>query len=325
MGMIHFIKKLPERGFDTSYYYFREWALRQLPISDFGKSVYQREWDVLIVLDACRVDLFEEVADDYDWLPSSSNIHQERSIAGSSKEWMERTFYEQRSDHEKRIRNTAYVTGNPFSSHVFGTGEDGVSDATEYPIALLDEVWRYAWDNEVGTIRPEPLTDRAIQVGREHDGPLIVHYMQPHIPFLSAPEMHGGFDTETWGTPESARDSEPNLSDIWNRLREGEVNHDEVWTAYRKNLRIVLDDVDRLRQNIDADTTVLTADHGNAVGEKGVYGHPDLSIDPIVQVPWVTVEAEDTRSDDPTFEACVESDTDETVSDRLSALGYVEE
>ena len=30
---------------------------------NYGTNVYDREWDVLVVLDACRADLLESVAD----------------------------------------------------------------------------------------------------------------------------------------------------------------------------------------------------------------------------------------------------------------------
>lgn len=47
-----------------------------------------------------------------------------------------------------------------------------------------------------------------------------------------------------------------------------------VLKAYLDDLRYVLDDVEILLENIAAEHVVLSADHGEAFGECGVYGHP---------------------------------------------------
>ncbi|PSP48877.1 hypothetical protein BRC67_12005, partial [Halobacteriales archaeon QH_3_68_24] len=44
--------------------------------------------------------------------------------------------------------------------------------------------------------------------------------------------------------------------------------------AYLDNLRIVLDEVAVLLENIDADTVAITTDHGEAFGERNFYRHP---------------------------------------------------
>jgi len=42
---------------------------RRLP---YGTNVFERSWDVLVVLDGCRADLLAAVADDYDSSPKSA-------------------------------------------------------------------------------------------------------------------------------------------------------------------------------------------------------------------------------------------------------------
>jgi len=263
-----------------------------------GTNVYERDWDTLIILDACRVDLMREVADDY---PFIEGVESFESVGSMSEEWMRKTFTE---EYASEMERTAYVTANVFSQDVLD----------ERAFHTLDEVWRYAWDDETGTIPPRPVTDRAIDVARngDHDR-LIVHYMQPHHPFVGE-ERVGSVEADPFGREDSVT--------AVDALRRGEVSHDRFWRAYRSNLETALDDVSVLLDNHEADRVAITADHGDAVGEWGIYDHPAGCLHPVVKnVPWV----ETTASDEGNFEPSIESSAsgDQTVEERLESLGYV--
>lgn len=262
-----------------------------------GTNVYDRDWDLLILLDACRVDLMAETASAYAFLDQPDEL---TSVGSSSLEWLERTFTTERADEMSR---TAYVTGNPFSYRVLDDSD----------LLAFDEVWKYAWDDEIGTIPARPLTDRAIATAREHNPDrLIVHYMQPHLPSVPEP-LSDGMNAETLG--QGAGWESP-----WKRLRRGELDRETVWRAYRKNLEYVLDDVELLLENVDAERAVISADHGNAAGEYGVYGHPRVPLSVVRRVPWYTTSAIDEGTHDPAFEHDVERGD---VEEKLSALGYL--
>jgi hypothetical protein len=264
-----------------------------------GTNVYDRgDWDVLVILDACRVDLLRSVADEYGFVGSADDVDRVGSVGSMSKEWMAKTFDD---DHAGEVSETVYVTANAFSERILD--EDDFLE--------LDEVWRYAWDEAEDTVLPRPVTDRAIRAGREHDPDrIIVHYVQPHHPFLSI----DGFEAATFG---------PDSSDtVVDALRKGRIDRDRFMSAYRDNLRAVLDDLELLLSNIDGDVAI-TADHGDALGEWGVYDHPVGFLHPAVRtVPWVEAEATDTGEHEPDVwkEA---SETDDDVTERLQALGYV--
>lgn len=296
---------------------FQLWAgaLERLePYGPSGQSIYVRDWDVLCILDACRVDQLQEVADEYDVLPA--DVQSFVSLAGYSREWLARNFTgEHLAAHRDEIANTAYVKGNPFTADVF---------ADSHPFGYLDEVWRYGWDDASGTIRPDVLSDRAIRTWREDDHDrMIVHYMQPHIPFVGGetrPNWHEGFDPHAadWGTEDQPKD-------LWARYRDGELNasKDELWAAYQDNLRYVLDHLESVfLRNVEAKTVVLTADHGNAIGEGGYYGHGNVPLRSVKRVPWVETSATDTESYTPSVEAT--GDDTGGVEERLQALGYRE-
>src|SRR5699024_6525154 len=118
-------------------------------IGNPGRPIYEPDWDVLIILDACRADLVEEVADKYAFI---TDVGRFRSRGSKTTDWMSRNFTD---DYADEMARTAYITGNPFSRRVDGER-----------FAILDEVWRYGWDADVATIPAEPITDRAIDTWR---------------------------------------------------------------------------------------------------------------------------------------------------------------
>lgn len=177
----------------------------------------------------------------------------------------------------------------------------------------LSHVWEQAWV-EPGTVPPEAVTDETIRVARDGDyDRVIAHYMQPHRPFLSEPSLGPEKRLDRFGDqPEG---------DVWNALQRGDVTRDKVWTAYRNNLRIAIDDLRRLLQNVNAPRTVITSDHGNALGEWGIYGHhPNIGLNCLRIVPWIETTAEDTGTD---FPASPRADHDVSREEQLKALGYL--
>lgn len=262
-----------------------------------GTNIFEREWDMLIVLDACRVDLLQSVVDEYAFL---DDIERLESVGSMSKEWMAKTFTDEYADE---MANTTYITANVFSERMLSANQ----------FQELDEVWRYGWDDKAGTVPPRPVTDRAIQTARESDPErLIVHYVQPHHPFLDL-DCDQTFDTVPFG---------PDLSDtVVDALRKEKIDFETFWDAYQDNLHRVLADVDLLLSNIDADRVAITADHGDGLGEWGIYDHPVGCLHPVVRtVPWVTTSATAQRTYTPKRDCTQDTPAGE---EQLQALGYL--
>ncbi|RXK46940.1 LTA synthase family protein [Halorientalis pallida] len=216
---------------------------------------------------------------------------------------MERTFVEERY---RDMAETYYLCGNPFSQKKL--------DAEDFE--ELDEIWKYAWNDEHDTVTPDTLTDRCINIGREQDTDrLLVHYMQPHWPFVPAMNLtnQGGMELDEFGTY--------NKDEVWERLRRGEVSAEDVWEGYRDNLTYALDSVEVLLENIDAEKVIITSDHGNAFGEYGVYGHPmHMPLSSLRSVPYVETTATDEGTREP--EKMQVSRRSSDVEGQLRALGY---
>ena len=312
-------RSVRERGVRDGLNHVRhitEWRLAAGLSRNFVDKVYNpgrpiwdaaAEWDVLVVLDACRVDLMRELAGEYAFVGGPANVDARWSVASKSNDWLRRTFA---PEHATEVRRTAYVTGNPFTAKAILPVEP----------AATDEVWTYAWDDDLRTVPARALTDRAIATWRDRSDDvdrMVVHYMQPHAPFVDRPDLgdYGGPDAFGEG-----------LGNVWAAIGDG-ISLEEMWALYRDNLRYALDDVAILLDNLDAERVVLTADHGNGVGEFGVYGHPsDLLVPAVRRVPWVETTARDTGDHDPAtwLETTDDATTDADVQDRLQALGYAE-
>lgn len=268
-------------------------------VKEPGTPVYDREWELLVILDACRLDLMEEVQESHSFLDSMSTF---RSLDSTTAYWMRKNFTDEYRDE---MGNTIYVCGNPFSE----------SELDSERFQRLSEVWRKAWV-EPGTVPPRSITDETIRAMREESADrVIAHYMQPHCPFIPRPELSEGKELERFGNQQ--------WKDVWEQLRDGELSLKEVWEGYRLNLELVLDDVELLLGSVDADPVVVSSDHGNATGKWDVYGHPpNMPHDCLRNVPWIETAATDDGEYEP--EAKPENTVDASREEQLKALGYVD-
>lgn len=283
-----------------------------------GKNVLGFDWDVLIILDTCRVDALLQVKDEYEFISEVNSI---LSIGSTSSEWIAQTFNNKFSN---TISDTAYISANAWAEwviedRVFPEADKGApfsctnwDVATKEQFAELDHIWKNKLTFRGFEFPPKPelVADRAINQIRENDyGRTIVHFSQPHAPYIK-----------------SALDQDRSLKQYemepFNYLRQGGDRHD-VWGAYLDNLRWVLDSVETVLKNTSAEKVAISSDHGEAFGRYGVYGHPAAIPHPdIKRVPWVETTASDTRQHIPEK---VDINEDTTAKEQLKALGYIEE
>lgn len=292
-------------------------------------TVYDREWDLLIILDACRTDALAEVAEEYDFITDVTEV---TSVASTSSEFVHNTFTE---DHLSDIRSTSYVTCNPYSNQVrtenvnrletyetMGTifenesiGNHIVRNNTvggEFASFKLAEGMKINGESSRTCYPPDVVTARAIETAREEGvEKMIVHYMQPHAPYFSDALERGYYE---------AYEEYP-----FNYLR-NDGDKSVVWEAYLDTLRAVLDSVKILLENVDAETAAITADHGELFGEWGLYSHPyGIPHPKLRNVPWVETTAQDrqTTSADELLSSYDGLYDNDNIEERLSALGYI--
>jgi len=273
-----------------------------------GIRVMDEEWDNLFILDGCRYDLFERNHQ----FPGT--LHRRRSAGSHSSEFVRHNFVGQ--EHF----DTVYVTANPHAVLTLDTFHATVN--------LFGE----AWDEDLLTVPPQPVVE-ATRRARERypDKRLLVHFMQPHYPFLGSE----GEGLETGGvTGNIQADVEVKTNrtydSIWDKLDVGACTADTetVWEAYVDNFRLVADHAASLADQLNG-KTVITSDHGNLFGERlwpipvRKYGHPlGIRHRALVDVPWHELPVDERRRTkaDPPVET--EDVAEDVVDDRLEALGY---
>ncbi|AZQ15867.1 hypothetical protein DOS48_05350 [Halorubrum sp. PV6] len=281
----------------------------------FGRNVYESDWDLLVILDACRVDTLREVDDEYDFIENADSVW---SVGSQSAEWMVNTLTD---SHRGKIEGTMYISGNGFSGGILKRGGrppanntipldiSSWSTVNEDALHSQIEVWETNHDETYGSVLSGPMTDYTIEEGRNGDANrIITHYTQPHLPYIGAAYREG-------------RGATGLKNPGYELLEEGRGSRDEVYEAYKETLRWVLDDVEELRENIDAEKVVITSDHGEPFGEWKAYGHPEGFRHPEVRkVPWVEASAKDEHTREPDIE--IESSVKTDVEEHLRDLGY---
>lgn len=313
-----------------------------------GTNVFDRDWDVLVILDACRVDTLRELSGDFSWL---GEVGQMRSVGSTSPEWVLNTFKKDRLD---AISETALVTENTWPHKFLAEREHELPKSNEqhkndaHPLVDSLHSGRPAWEPVRATNfchyekitprnqndrlhreaphQPHIVTDRAISVGRTVDfDRLIVWYWMPHISFVADAVSWTPGETTTGelmdGLETTRERNEEEHS--YGPVKRGDVSRERMYELYRKNLHLVLEYVDILRRNLDAKKMVISADHGEGLGD-GVWGHPHgYPFSPVKTVPWVETTATDERNYEPRYERLDESTDKSHELEILRDMGYI--
>ena len=263
----------------------------------FGIDVFEKDWDNLVILDACRYDCFEEQV----WFEGRTSKCISRGT--TSREFIRGNFT------ERTAHDVVYLSANPWYMRLH---EEIGAELHDY-VNLHDEEHRDAADGL--TTLPETVTRHAMETAEKYPNKrLIVHYMQPHQPFLS----------------EFGREKFDARKDTMLTVKLSDVTRNDVIQAYRENLDLVLREVVPLFESL-VGKTVITSDHGELLGEsqrpipvRG-YGHPGgVYIDPLLEVPWHVIDADDRKEvveESPVGSPEAEIDDDD-VERQLEALGY---
>lgn len=310
----------PHEAAYRSAYAFARGANRRFE-PDLIPSVWERsDWDVLVILDACRVDLMESVIGEYDNLPD--DVDSVWSQAACSIDWIETTF----NENPEELPNTAYISANPFTDHDAAHAQS--ADLSAPPLGHLRKLYQTDW-YEIGgieTVPPEWVTNHAIDCWRQRDDldidRMVVHYMQPHEPYITRPGWSQLHEDDNPVLKNLVEDGYTAGTSPWQTMVEdGPVSVGEFWPVYQDNLRWVLNDVcGRLLENING-RVAISADHGNGLGEYGEWHHPPGALSPYIRkVPWLEVAATDQRTISPQITR--DRDPDPGTQTQLRALGY---
>lgn len=263
-----------------------------------GSGIFNKDWDNLIILDACRYDYFDELAD----LPGMTTYRY--SLAPATYQFIRANFT------EKKVHDTVYVSSNGWFLQL----KDEIGAEVHKFINLLsDEKSIEQSGEETKVPSPEAVTTHALRAFQDYPNKrLIVHYLQPHHPFIG---------------PRGKQYSDLDSSSLVEVVDASKKGDKKLQYAYRENLEIVLEEIELLLKQLEG-KTVVTADHGEMLSDRHDYWpskdyghHPGIFNDATVKVPWHVYENGERRepiSEDPGPSKIVDADLDE----HLHNLGY---
>lgn len=256
-----------------------------------GIDIFEEEWENLIIFDACRYDAFAARSD----LPGT--LEYRISRASTTRQFIRANFA------GKTLHDIVYISANEWYAKL-----KNEIDAELHAFEFVDR------DVLNGlTSRPETVTETALDAAERYPHKrLIVHYMQPHQPFLG--EIGQQID---------------HAGGLMETVRKNNLSRRDVVQAYCENLDLVLANIEPLLEALSG-KTVVTADHGQLLGdpERPIpvrrYSHPNyIYVEELVKVPWF-VHSNDERKEviaEPPTQEIGKFDVNE-LRQRLENLGY---
>lgn len=288
----------------------------QYPVSNYeveGKTsidLMQEDWDYLVVLDACRYDYFSRLYSNY----LKGDLQLALSPASDTREWIEKVF-------RNKYKDVVYVSANPhINSMRVDVASNGFNARDHFP--QIVDVWDFGWDEKARTIPPEEVNQATIKANLTHPNHrLIIHYLQPHAPYLCLSDytsnsvlnfhdldmvihsLRNGILQRLWQTlsPESSFFTRMawKLKRVFSQrsvirpidIELRKIGREGLLKAYEYNLKSVLNCIKKLVKHLSG-KIVITADHGELLGENNEWGHrPYYHAPPLVEVPYLEIVA----------------------------------
>lgn len=311
VGEIERLKNIPVK-------HLHERLGKRLFTSKYGEGIdfMERDWDTLVLLDACRYDIFERHND------IEGDLTRVISRGSHSREFIAGNF------NGRQFHDTVYITANPFADTML---EDDV-----FHKVIKTYGSRYTLNDGLVQAHPKRVT-RILRENYEQfaDKRLIVHFMQPHTPYLgpTADEIRSRLSANGIhiGDGSESDEGDTTVRSILKAAQHGYVSDADLRQCYVENLELVLEYVEELFTTMDG-KSVLSSDHGELLGDPTSplpthrkYSHgPNLYFPETRAVPWLEVESGPRR--DVTADPPLRSDhvSDESVTEQLKALGYQE-
>jgi len=262
------------------------------------------DWDTLIILDACRFDIFKKVYKEY----LDGKLEKRISKGSCTAEWLVKTF--------PNKYDYTYISANPYINS-YGLPLNKCPpcfkkyswNAIEHFSKIID-VWEFGYIKEFDTIHPREVNKAYLS--NKDNGKTIIHYMQPHQPYLS----YSGISENSYmvklikdiylkfipkKTLKLIMPYYPWLLKLFNKGHRPiktmisteafkEFGISKHYYYYEDNLRIVLRYISQLIEELNG-RTIITSDHGEAFGDQGIWEHPlGIHIPILIEVPWLEVK-----------------------------------
>ena len=219
------------------------------------RLIREGKWDVMIVLDACRYDFFKREFGNHlvgflrkVWSPASNTYYWLKAVYGNG------------------IHDITVYGAHPvLNSSGIGREKDKSGFVAKPHFRKIVDIWDKYYDEKLGTVPSGPVVDHVLN-DENFSVPAIVWLMQPHGPWIGEFRIAGS----------RGREEQWSVKDMWRKLYGGAIDPKILRKAYRSNLIYVLGEIKRLVNVLSQRgyKIVITSDHGEMLGEKGMFDHP---------------------------------------------------
>jgi hypothetical protein len=263
-----------------------------------GEVFLSKDWDNLIILDACRYDTFNQISD------LTGDLRYKYTKSSATYQFIRLNF------KNRNYNDIVYISANNWYLKL----RKEINSEIHSFVDLQDCGKGVGLsDDGLTVVSPQSVTDIAIEKAEQFPNKrIIVHYLQPHHPFIGP----------------VGRENFPHQSEsLLNVVRQSDASDRLLYDAYKENLKITLPEVQRLLNHLYG-KSIVTADHGEMLGDRHDffpikdYGHhPGIHNDATTKVPWLINQSGDRKK---TFEENPQkSRTDmNQVDETLRNLGY---
>lgn len=248
-------------------------------------AIRESQWDLLVVLDACRADYFTEIVPDAETVLTPGR---------NTCTWVARMS---RLLNERKV---TYFSANPIVDH---------ENEIRHRHLKLVSLWQKHWGSwgacNMATVHPASAVAAYLELCRGIPGPHVLHLMQPHSPYI------GEVSLPCIAALKRNLAFYPGVPTVADAIADGTLTWELLRDAYRSNLRLIWQAVQLLFSQVDGQV-VVTGDHGEFLGEYGgLFGHshrrPYRKTE-LTNVPWHVRECQGAPLNR---------------MERLAALGYV--
>lgn len=250
---------------------------------NLGTYLLGESWDNIIILDACRYDVFKEK---FKETRMRGRLDSKTTRGTETKTFLLENFGNGRHD------DIVCITANPY-----------VDRLLKDRFHRIIPVWKHGWSNEHQTVLPETTYAYALAAIRRYPGKrLIIHFMQPHYPYIgfTLPGALRNVDPKTVRRPRPRIRHKDTLLSVHSSDIYAVVDRATLFRAYKRNLEMALSYVKDLVEILPG-KTVVTSDHGEAFGEYihplipiRFYGHArGYRLPVLTKLPWLVIDAKE--------------------------------
>lgn len=307
-----------------------------------NRKIMDSNWDYLIVLDACRFDYFKKSYEEYFGNVELKKVY---SCFSDTIGFLTGLF------KGKYYDDVVYISSNVFVNSKTEVKHRGKKFSGKEHFYNVIDVWDWGWNKKLGTVHPKKINEAFFNSVKKYPNKrLIIHYMQPHYPYIS----EGGKSDYTMNLKKCLTYKRKLKNEIigkilkiakffisdeimWKiegffrlpspKLKQMVLNlgKDGIRNAYENDLKLVLKYVKELTDKVPG-KYLITADHGEMLGESGRWGH-GYNYKQCREIPWLLVKSKGSKKSD--YKKTLKKNRknkniEEKIKERLESFGYLD-